>query len=45
LAKTSTIPLAMVPVPTTPTFAMSWRSCGASSAEGVSSSTVTAPSA
>ena len=28
LAKTSTMPLAIVPVPTTPTCVMSWRSCG-----------------
>ena len=35
LAKTSTIPAAMVPVPTTPTRVMSRRSCGASSADGV----------
>ena len=34
LAKTSTIPVAIVPVPTTPTWLISWRSCGLSSADG-----------
>ena len=41
LAKTSTMPVAMVPVPTTPTCLMSWRSCGFSSADGVWSSATT----
>ena len=35
LANTSTMPEAMVPVPTTPTRLMSRRSCGSSSADGV----------
>ena len=38
LAKTSTMPVAIVPVPTTPTSLMSWRSCGWSSSDGVSAS-------
>ena len=42
LAKTSTIPVAIVPVPTTPTWLISWRSCGLSSADGdFSSATMT----
>ncbi len=41
LAKTSTIPVAMVPVPTTPICLTSWRSWGASSAEGVWASATT----
>ena len=41
LAKTSTMPLAIVPVPTTPTCWMSWRSSGFASADGVWSSATT----
>jgi hypothetical protein len=41
LAKTSMMPLAIVPVPTTPTTWISCWSCGAESGEGVRSSATT----